>query len=83
MSMPVGVLSIYNPHKNTFIPHKLKWNGRYYLVKKVCYHHMVREGRTPIHVFHVTDGALDFRLAFNTETLRWTIEDIYDEHARL
>ena len=79
MNKAVGVLSIYDSRKNSFYPYKIKWNNRYYTVKKICYHHMVREGRVAIHIFHVTDGDIDFRLAFDTEALKWTLEDFYDE----
>ena len=81
MLNPIGVLSIYDSRRRKFFPYKLKWNNRYYRVDKVCYHHMIREGRTPIHIFHVTGGNLDFRISFNTETLTWNLEEIYDESA--
>lgn len=81
MTQSVGVLSIYDSRKQNFFPYKIKWNNRYYIISKVCYHHLVREGRTAIHIFHVTDGHLDFKLALNTETLHWTMEDVYDESA--
>lgn len=74
----VSVISSYNTEKNKVIPYKIRWQLRDYFIKKLNYYHKVREGRSLQHIFHVTDGNLDFRLRLNSENLEWTLEEISD-----
>lgn len=74
----ISVIFSYNSEKNTTIPYKIRWRLRDYFIKKLAYHHKVREGRELLHIFHVTDGNLDFRLRFNTENLNWILEEVSD-----
>src|SRR3712207_3597061 len=74
----VGVISIYDNLKRSFRPYKLRWQMREYIITKVAYYHKIREGRTIIHIFHATDGNLDFKLLFNSDTLSWTLAEVYD-----
>lgn len=74
----VSVIASYNHEKNRFIPYKMRWRMRDYFIKRLAYHHKVREGRTLFHVFHVTDGNLDFRIRFDSESLNWILEEVSD-----
>jgi len=74
----VSVLMSYDREKNTVMPRNMRWQGRDYVFTKLSYHHRIRSGRTLLHIFHVTDGASDFRLRFDTETLHFTLEEICD-----
>ena len=74
----VGVMSVYDNVKRSFYPYKIKWQARYYTIKKVCFHHKVRNGRVVQHIFHVTDGAIDFKLVFDADALSWTLEEVCD-----
>lgn len=74
----VSVLFSYDRVKGVVMPRKMRWQGRDYIFVKQSYHHMVRVGRTLLHIFHVTDGATDFRLRLNTETLHFTLEEVSD-----
>ena len=74
----VRVVGSYNHEKNRYIPYKMRWRMRDYFIKRLAYHHKVREGRTLFHIFHVTDGNLDFRIRFDTESLNWTLEEVSD-----
>lgn len=74
----VSVLMSYDREKNTVMPRKMRWQGRDYVFTKLSYHHRIRAGRTLLHIFHVTDGASDFRLRFDTDTLHFTLEEICD-----
>jgi len=74
----ISVVSSYNHEKNRFIPYKIRWRLRDYFIKKIAYHHKIREGRNLIHIFHVTDGNLDFRIRLDAENLNWTLEDVSD-----
>lgn len=75
----VSVILTSYAQKNRVMPCKMLWRGREYIITKIGYHHLVRQGRLLLHYFHVTDGVSDFRLALNTETLFWTLESVsYD-----
>lgn len=54
-------------------PWVVKWRDRKYRITKVGLHHMVKDGRTLLHIFSVTDGVIYMKLSFNTETLRWKL----------
>ncbi|MBI5127342.1 hypothetical protein HZA76_02700 [Candidatus Roizmanbacteria bacterium] len=74
----VSVISSYNHEENKVAPYKMRWRLRDYFIKKVAYHHKIREGRNLFHIFHVSDGNLDFRLKFDTENLNWVLEEVSD-----
>jgi len=74
----VSVITSYNHEKNQAIPYKIRWRLREYFIKKLSYHHKMRQGRDLFHIFHVTDGNLDFKLHFNTEDLTWILEEVSD-----
>jgi len=74
----VSVVTVYNRMKGLVIPCKIKWQNRIYRIKKIGFHHTIREGRKLCHIFSVTDGNLDFRLKFDSETLHWTLEEVSD-----
>jgi hypothetical protein len=74
----IDVITIYKRLGATIFPYKIRWNGRNYLIKKIGYHHKVREGRTVLHIFSVSSDTLAFRLRFDTETMYWTLEEVSD-----
>lgn len=74
----VSVVSSYNRENGVVAPRKMRWQGRDYSITQVSYHHKIRQGRKLLHIFHGTDGVLDFKLQLDTETLHWTLEEIYD-----
>lgn len=74
----VGVVAIYQPRTRSFSPHLIKWQLRTYTVRKVCYQHKVRLGRTIHYIFHVTDGTMDFKLIFDTDSLTWVLSEVCD-----
>jgi hypothetical protein len=73
-SVSVDLLS--NHIKKRVYPWVVHWRGIRYLITKVGFHHMVREGRIVMHIFSVTDGNTFFKLKFNTETLGWRLLEI-------
>lgn len=77
----VSVITSYDQEKNRVIPYRIRWRMRDYFVKKLSYYHKLREGRDLYHVFHVTDGNLDFCLKFNSDDLTWILEEISDGNA--
>ena len=80
VSEKVSIISSYNHEKDNFVLYKMRWRGRDYFIKRIAYH-KVREGRTLIHIFHVTDDKLDFRISFDTENLKWILEEVSDGSA--
>lgn len=74
----VSVEFIYNRTTNEIMPRRMRWQGRLYTMKKLAYYHKVRQGRIIWHIFHVTDGTMDFRLRFDSDTLHWTLDEITD-----
>jgi hypothetical protein len=74
----VSVVFVYNAADGSIMPRKLQWRNREYILTKLGYHHAVRQGRTLMHIFHVTDDTTAFRLRLDTETLHWILEEVYD-----
>ena len=70
----VSVMLLYDRMKGCLMPQKMRWQGKEYRFIKQSYYHRIREGKTTLHIFHVTDGMMDFRLQCNSETLHWTLE---------
>lgn len=77
----INVLSVYDADKGSVYPHVIKWSGRVYKVNSVNYYHKTRVGREVIHVFHVTDGTLDFRLECSSENLHWKLLEVTDGYS--
>lgn len=59
-------------------PRKMNWRGKIYEFERVAYYHKSRVGRVIYHVFHMSDGASDFRLVFDPEVLSWKLEEVTD-----
>lgn len=74
----ISVITKYDEEKGICMPVKIRWRGRDYIMQKLAYYHKVRQGRTMQHIFHVTDGHLDFRLRMDGDLLSWTLEEITD-----
>lgn len=81
VSEKVSVISSYNHEKDNFSLYKMRWRGRDYFIKSMAYHHKVWQGKNLFHIFHVTDDNLDFRLCFDTENLKWILEEVSDGSA--
>ncbi|MDP3993735.1 MAG: hypothetical protein U1C57_01465 [Candidatus Doudnabacteria bacterium] len=62
---------------NGVFPHIIKWGQCRYKILKVNLVHTIKEGAVRIYFFSVSDGANAFKLGFNTENLKWWIEDSY------
>jgi len=75
---PISVAFVYNHLKQEVHPVKICWEGRQYTVTTIGLHHTVRDGRTLFHIFSVETASLFFKLALNTESLHWSVEEIAD-----
>jgi len=65
--------------KNQVLPIALKWSNRIYKIKKFNLSHQIFDGNTRIHYFSVSDDCNFFKLAFNTKSLKWNLEQVYTE----
>lgn len=74
----VSVITSYDRLKGLVFPRKMRWQGRVYTFTNLSYYYKKREGRNIIHIFHVTDGSVDFKLRLDTENLHWTLEEVTD-----
>lgn len=74
----VSVLFSYNRETGQVMPRKIRWQGRDYFISKTAYHHKVKEGKKLWHIFHVTDGNMDFLLKLDTDNLHWILEEVCD-----
>lgn len=76
---PVSVKLVYSSLKQTVYPEKIYWRKRVYPITKIGLHHIFRKGRILKHIFSVTSNQTSFRLSLDTESLHWTLEEIYDD----
>ena len=74
----VDVITIYKRNGNVVIPIKIRWNGKYYNVKKLGYHHREKVGNIIYHIFHVSTDTLALRLRHNPIDLQWILEEVAD-----
>lgn len=74
---PVSVVWFYHAKDRRMQPHRLSWNHQDYRLGKIDFWHKTRAGDTLTHHFSIADveGQVYFKLAFNTDTLQWTIEE--------
>lgn len=74
----ISVITVHNQQTHVIMPYKIRWQGKDYLIKKLGFHHTVRDGRKLLHKFAVSTGAMDFKLSYDTESLIWTLEEVSD-----
>ena len=74
---PISVVWFYNAKSHSMQPHRMSWNGQDYLLGKIDFWHKTRQGDTLIHHFSIADtlGQAYFKLALDTDSLQWTIEE--------
>lgn len=70
---PIEVLARFE--KNKVTPLNFRWGGRIYDNLKANLVYKERVGRTQLTYFCVDDGVNYFKLSFNGETLKWTMEE--------
>lgn len=74
----ISVVTVYDRIRGTVTPKKIKWQGKIYNLSKLTYHHPERVGRNIIHIFHVSNEAMDFKIKLDSYTLHWTLLEITD-----
>ncbi len=78
MNERVKVMAVYDPETGRTIPHRINWSGRTHKLSSMSYYHRERLGHATRHIYHVTDGELDFRLFVDSDTLSWTLSEVSD-----
>ncbi len=64
---------------NGLQPFIFKWAGKKFKVEKVNLVHEQKQGDDKLVYFSVTSENNYFKLVFNTNSLKWFIEEIYHE----
>ena len=74
---PIEVIATFT--KEGVFPKIIKWGTNRYKILKVNLIHSIKDGAIRIYFFSVSDGANSWKLGFNTENLKWWIEDFFQE----
>lgn len=74
----VSMMLVFNKDKSIVKPYKMRWGEKYVTFTEVTYHHIIRKGMDLTHVFHVTDGSMDYRLHLDTRSLHWKLMEVSD-----
>ncbi|MBU0613547.1 hypothetical protein KKB10_06090 [Patescibacteria group bacterium] len=61
----------------TVAPTIFRWRNKVYKVKKVNLAHSGKVGEEEWYYFSVSDDANYFKLAFNSTTLKWYLDELY------
>ncbi len=74
----VSVITINDRERKRVRIHKVRWQGRDYLITKLGLYWKEKEGSARIHVFAVATAAIAFKLRHNAETLEWVLAEVSD-----
>lgn len=70
---PVDIIATFN--QKGLLPRVMKWGQKQYKIASVNLVHTIKDGAVRIYFFSVSDGVNSWKLGFNTENLRWWVED--------
>lgn len=74
---PVKMLASFD--KGLITPHKFLWRSRVIEITKVNMIHRTKNGTVTCYAFSVSNGTAAYKLLFNVATLKWTLQQIYQE----
>lgn len=74
----VSIIASYNASTGQVAPRRMRWHNRDYSITSVSSHYPVRRGRRLYHYFAAHAGGFAFTLVLDTESLRWTLEEMED-----
>lgn len=69
----VAVFRKYGDIASLCLPIRMRWGARDIELTEFALRHPTVQGKRMIHVFHVSDGANDYRLEFDAEGLTWML----------
>lgn len=61
-------------------PKRMEYDGKRVDFTETGMVHPTKKGQRLLHIFDMTDGAADYRLEFDAQTLDWTLVYIADAH---
>lgn len=64
---------------NRVVPILFEWAGKRYRIRAVNLLHVARNGEGKRYFFNVSDEANSYKLAFDSKTLEWELQEIYAE----
>jgi hypothetical protein len=65
--------------KGLVTPHKFSWRNRVVEITRVNMIHRTRDGTVTCYVFSVSNDTAAYKLKFNVATMKWTLEQIYND----
>jgi hypothetical protein len=65
--------------KQTIAPAVFRWRNKIYKIEKVNLAHSGKVGNEKWYYFSVSDEANYYKLAFNSTTLKWYLDELYIE----
>jgi hypothetical protein len=74
---PVEVLAIFT--KRGPQPYALKWAKKKFIIEKINLIYETKTGNSKLVYFSVTSQNNYFKLVFDTNNLKWHLEEIYHE----
>jgi hypothetical protein len=75
----IDVLAKFGTGLNPCVPLKFRRaNGREVVISEIGLRHPTMQGRRAVHVFDVTDGAIDYRIELDSERLTWMLTRMGD-----
>ena len=72
----IDVVAIYRSHGDAqgfCVPVRMRWRGKDITLTELTLRHPTVAGKRMIHVFHVNDGANNYRIEFDAERLTWQL----------
>ena len=61
------------------VPMEMKWNKNTYHIQNINMVHQVMDGDTRVYIYSISDSVNSFKVAFNTKSLHWMLEQVYYE----
>jgi hypothetical protein len=75
INQTIDVLVAFNQKRA--IPLFFKWSNRKYKIDKVNLIHSAFEGKVKFYYYSITSQNNFFKLCFNTDNNKWTLEEAY------
>lgn len=78
----VGVIALFRDKdsREMCLPLRMSYQGRDVTFSELGLRHPTSAGKRMIHIFDMSDGANDYRLSFDAESLTWTLISIIEGH---
>jgi hypothetical protein len=81
----VNIVAYYfrGEQKPKCFPKKMQYDGKEVVFTETGLRHPTHKGKRMVHVFDMTDGAADYRLEFDAESLDWRLLYVADSNYAL